>query len=344
MPGMRDVARVAEVSLSTVSAVLSDSEKYVSDEIKNKVLDAAQKLGYQMPRRRKKQEKAIAVILPVITSAFFSNLLSGIESTASEHGYTLLYGDSSFDFDKERKYINALQKQSLYGMIIDTTCPSQHEATYFRQLKQTFVERGIPVAFLERKIPDDAFFSVYVDHEDNAYQATRHLLSLGRKAIAHISGSKENPLAIERNNGFIKALGEYGIKMDPDLQGFGDWTPNSGFIAAKSILSKRRDFTGLVADNDQMAIGAIKAILSEGISIPDDIAITGIDNLSVSTMITPSLTTVNVPTYQMGRTAARMVLEAKKNNSPFQEKLNCNLIVRKSTNPYASNEWELFGW
>lgn len=343
MPGMREVAREAGVSLSTVSAVLSGSEKYVSEEIRNKVLLAANKIGYRCPAKKKKAEKVIAVVLPNITSTFFSSLLSGIEDTATDEGYTLVFGNSGYHFSKERRFISMIQKQSLQGVMIDTVCPITEENAYFEELRRTFGSKDIPVILLERKIQEPNFGSVYVDHMNNAYQATKHLVQKGYRSIAHVAGKANNPLTVLRLNGYRKVLEEGGIPYDKELVASGDFSPNSGYIAMKKILGIRSDCMAVFAANDQMAIGAMKAILSEGKRVPEDIAVVGIDNLSVSSMISPSLTTINVPTYQMGRTAVKLLMDRSKEKRR-SVKLPCNLIVRRSTDLYAGSEWDMFGW
>lgn len=345
MAGMREVAKLAGVSLSTVSTVLNNTDKYVSPEVVERVHNAIQALDYRLPPKKRATEKTIAVILPVITSVFFSNLLNGVENAAAEKGYSLLFGNSGFRFDKERRYIEMIQKQALSGVIIDTVCPAESEQEYLLQLKTVFVEKGIPVVFLEHEIPDDSFYCIYVDHLHNAYLSTRHLLEMGHHRVAHIAGYPQHQLTLERIKGYRKALAEAGIAFDPELVGEGDFTPNSGYLAMKTLLSRRSDLTAIFSANDQMAIGAIKAIKSEGKQVPQNIAVAGIDNLSISSLISPALTTVNVPTYEMGFLSAKIIsnirdhLPCKK-----QHKLDCNLIVRKSTNSFASNEWELFGW
>lgn len=343
MAGMRDVAREAGVSLSTVSVVLSDSEKFVSPEVKEKVLKAVRETGYK-PVVKKKAEKTIAVILPSITSLFFSNLLCGIEEAVAENGYTLLVGDTEFQYEKEKDYVEFIRKQNLYGVIIDTTCPVEKEKEYFSLLAKKFIDRNIPVVFLERNMEDTRFGSVYVYNYDNAHKAVSHLTELGHKKIAHISGIKESFLSRRRLDGYRDALEEKDISYDEELVCEGDFTPNSGYIAMKKLLARRNDFTAVFAANDQMAIGAMKAILSEGKRIPEDIAVIGIDNLSVSSMVTPSLTTINVPTFHIGRMAVKKLMSAREDNVIEQVAVDCNLIIRKSTDISAQSEWELFGW
>lgn len=342
MPGMREVAKRAGVSLSTVSAVLSDSGKYVSEEIREKVMETARELGYRLPERRKKKDKIIAVVLPHIASTFFSNLLNGIEDTVAENGYILVVGNSDFNFEKEKKFMKMIRKQALCGILIDTVCPVTEEKEYFGYIKETFLERQIPVVMLEKKAGEAGFGSVYVDHEKNAYMATHQLLERGHRHIGHIAGRMDNPLSLFRLQGYKRALAEFDIPYSVDLVAEGDFTPNSGYMMAKELIIRNSGMTAIFAANDQMAIGAIKAVHSEGKKIPDEFAVTGIDNLSASSMIEPSLTTINVPTYQMGRIAVKMLTDSDAKEKNVE--LPCNLIVRKSTNKLAASEWELFGW
>lgn len=344
MPGMRDVARVAQVSLSTVSAVLSDSDKYVSEEIRERVTKAAAEIGYQMLERKKKQDKVIAVALPNITSVFFSNLLSGIVDTVTEEGYTLIFGNSGYDFKKEKQFIQMIQNQSLCGVIIDTVCTAEQERQYLDELKEAFVPKKIPIVLMERKIQDEEIGCVYVDHMDNQYKATRHLIETGHRSIVHIAGKMDNPLALLRLQGYRKALQEAGIPYDSELVQEGNFSPSSGYMAMKRIMDRRSDYTAVAAANDQMAIGAIKAILSVGKKVPEDIAVTGIDNLSIASMVAPSLTTINVPTYQMGRTSVKLLMGAREGNAGNKVELKCNLVIRRSTDQFAGSEWDMFGW
>lgn len=342
MSGMRDVAQKAGVSLSTVSAVLSSSGKYVSDEIKHRVRTAAEELHYQLPERNKKNEKIISVVLPHVASVFFSNLLNAIEDAVAEEGYILVVGNSDYDFDKEKKFMKMMKKQPLCGILIDTCAPVTEEDAYFTYIKQHFVDKGIPVVMLERKLDEYGFSCVYADHEKNAYMATKALIDCGNRKIAHISGQLSNPLSLYRLQGYKRALAEAGIPYHPELVAEGDFSPGSGFMRAKELIIRNRGLSAIFAANDQMAVGAIKAILSEGRKIPDEFAVSGIDNIRVASLIEPSLTTINVPTYQMGKIAVQMLINPEPKERCVE--LPCNLITRKSTDKLFSGEWDLFGW
>lgn len=345
MAGMREVAKLAEVSLSTVSIILNGKDKYVSPEIRRRVENAILETGYTMPPKQENAPKAIAVVLPVITSVFFSNLLNGIEQIVTQNRHVLLFGNTCYRFEDEMQYLKMIKKQNLCGVIIDTVCPVGNEEEYYRFLDENFLRVNIPVVFLERRITNENFYSVYVDHYKNAYMATEHLIQQGHRKIAHIAGYPNHLFTNQRYDAYRKALSDNGLAFDEGLVVAGDYTPNSGYVAMKQLMSRRSDFTAIFSANDQMAIGAIKAARSMGKKIPDDIAVIGIDNLSISSIISPALTTVNVPTFEMGFQAAKIIIDILNGLKPEREmKLNCNIIVRKSTNPYTSSEWELFGW
>ncbi len=345
MAGMRDVAKLAGVSLSTVSVVLNDTGKYVSEEQRKKVYAAAEALEYRLPPKKRFSHKTIAVILPVITSSFFSNLLNGIEETISPDKSLLLYYNSNYNFEKEKECLLILKKQSLAGIILNSICPSDAEKEYFVWLKEEFIEKGIPIVLLERKVVSEDFYCIYINNFESAYAATRHLIESGHKKIGHISGNDKMLHTYERYEGYKKALADAGIPFDPELVQKGDFTPFSGYTAAKKLLNIRMDFTALFSANDQMAIGAMKAVKGFGKKIPDDIAVAGFDNLSVSSLVEPALTTINVPAFQMGRLSGKLVLNASDGEQcERMNLLETNLIVRRSSKASANNEWELTGW
>lgn len=348
MASMRDVAKLAGVSLSTVSVVLdSKTDKYVSDENREKVNYAVEKLGYKLPEKKDAEyKKTIAVILPVITSAFFSNILSGIGKISADYGYSLLYCDTNNSFKKEREYLKILKKQTLKGIIIDSLCFENNQGEYLKFLKDEFITKSkIPIVFLERRVDDENFYSISVDNYQHAYLATKYLLGCGHKRIAHISGNNAYDSSRIRLLGYKDALEDSGIKFDEKIVASGQYTPISGYSAMKNLLAARSDFTALFSANDQMAIGAIKAIKESGRLIPEDIVVVGFDNINQASIVDPALTTINVPTYQMGCEAAQIIVDVN-SNKPV-EKIKClsaNLIIRKSSNKFATNEWDLIGW
>jgi LacI family transcriptional regulator/LacI family repressor for deo operon, udp, cdd, tsx, nupC, and nupG len=345
MSGMRDVAKHAHVALSTVSAVLNNSNKYVSAEIRRQVLTAAGDLGYVLLNKRRYTQKNIAVVLPIITSSFFSNVLTGIEETISNDKNYLLFFNSNYSFEKEQMYLKTLRKQFLTGIILDSICPPDLENDYLSWLEKEFVHNNIPVLVLERKLESDKIHCIYLDNYTSARKAAQHLIDLGHRKIAHILGNSHMRHSFERLEGYKRTLIENDIPFDQELIQQGDFTAASGYLAARKLLDIRGDFTALFSSNDQMAIGAIKALRTTGRSLPRDCAIVGFDNLSISTLIDPALSTINVPTFLMGRMAAKIILNVNAGrDQPYSNKLDSNLIIRRSSDINAINEWDLMGW
>lgn len=346
MAGMRAVARKAEVSLSTVSAVLgSSSDKYVSEEVRRRVLKAAQELGYVPPVKGEARTKTIAVILPVITSSFFSNVLSGVEGFVFKEKKMMLYYNTNYEFERERECLHMLKRQRPQGIILSSVCPREQEEAYHRWIKKTFIDRGIFVVIIEKKVEMEGFYSVYIDNFHAEKQAVSYLISLGHRRIAYLYGNRKVSLSNERFEGYKSALQDAGIAYEPGLVRYGDFTPASGYMAMRELLDFGEEFTAVASANDQMAIGAIKAVKQTGKSVPEDIAFIGFDNLSASTLIDPALSTIHVPTYQMGRLAAQIIGDLMQGTECVSQNiLETSLIVRKSSEVSASNEWEMFGW
>jgi LacI family transcriptional regulator/LacI family repressor for deo operon, udp, cdd, tsx, nupC, and nupG len=344
MPGMRDVAKHAEVALSTVSAVLNNSKKFVSDEVKQKVWSAVKELDYNLLANKKAVHKTIAVILPIITSSFFSNILNGIEDIVSKDNNLLLFYNSNYSFEKEKTCLTTLRKQ-LAGIVLDSLCPQNIEKEYFAWIEEEFISKGIPVVLLERMMENENFHSIYFDNYKYAYIATLHLIELGHRRIAHIMGSPLMLHSFERLDGYKQALMDYNITIDEELIQTGDFTSFSGYVAMKNLLDKQTNFTALFSANDQMAIGAIKVLRAYGKTVPWDCAVVGFDNLSVSTLIDPALSTINVPAFQIGRMAARIILDVSEGKTTNKRnQLDLNLIIRRSSDVLAVNEWDLTGW
>lgn len=341
MASMREVAKKAEVSLSTVSVVLNQGEKRVSPILRERVLQAAKDLGYRIPVKKRKN-KTIAVLIPHVASLFFTHILSGITDIAREEGYDLLVKISGYNFNDERAMTESILKEDICGLIIDTVCPIDTIDSYFPAMVDKFSERNIPLVVIEQNLSKYNCSSIFVDNYKGAYNITRHLAQMGHKKIAHITGIPSSPLMKQRLKGYKDALKDFNIAFDSELVKGGDYTPVTGFIKAKELVQRNMGITAIFGANDQTAIGVIKALKSEGYSIPDDIAVAGFDNLSITTMIEPSLTTMSVPAYQMGIQAVKCIIEVGKTSQIVE--LPCKLLVRKSTSSADNVEWDITGW
>lgn len=349
MASMRKIAEVAGVSVSTVSAVFSGA-KFVSPALARRVTTAAGQLGYNPQGRKRgapvRQTREVAVILPGIYSAFFPPLLSGIEDAASEFGYSVILCDSERSLKKESELLDEFARRGVKNIILDSICDVKHEQEYFDRLKKQFVQsRGMNLVVLEREMKDDAFHSIYVDNYRASYEMTCHLIERGHTKIAHIGGHKLFPHAHVRAEAFRAALLDHDVPFDEHLMLQGDFSPLSGYAAVNEMNGKGLRATAIFCANDQMAIGAMKAIHETGLCVPDDIAVAGFDNLTVASLVSPGLTTVQYPIYQMGFRAMRIIvdrmqgLEREKRNQ-----LDARLIIRRSTDPTQTDDWNLQRW
>lgn len=188
---------------------------------------------------------------------------------------------------------------------------------------------------------------MHVDNVSGAYRATKHLLESGCEKIVHIGGPEEIEMLVHRMRGYRKALTEYGKEMDDDSEVRGDFSPLSGYREMKKIINNGIEFDGVFADNDQMAIGAIKALKEYGFEIPGKIKVVGFDNTFVSSIVKPAVTMINVPKYRMGveaieRLCSLMREEGSEEGGSFE--LPTSLLIRESTTGESRENWDLEGW
>ena len=351
MASIKDVAKKAGVSISTVSSLINRT-KSVSRELTGRIEQAIEELNYQanpVARSLKSRKtNTIGVILPNISRLFFPQVLKGIEDTAIKNGYYLTFYDANESIEQEKQYVRMLENSWVDGIILDCSADVKEDGEYLEYLTRLGnKKKKIPVVSLERVLKDHVTDAVIIDNRQSGYLAVKHLIELGHKTIAHISGPLKFPMCVDRIKGYKSALQEHGIQFEEELMKNGDFTPLSGYYAMKELLMQGRSITAVFAANDQMAIGAIKAINEAGFKIPDDIAIIGFDNLFASTIITPSLSTINVPKYKMGSTAVEILIDRITNPDKKEKEvvtLPSNLIIRQSTSIRGDNTWDLYGW
>uniref|UniRef100_UPI003D81C6A6 Ancestral LacI Transcription Factor n=1 Tax=Escherichia coli TaxID=562 RepID=UPI003D81C6A6 len=252
-----------------------------------------------------------------------SQILVGIERAAREHGYSLLLATVHEDPDEVEEAINTLRERRVDGIIIVAPHNSEEEA----QLAQ---EAGVPpVVFLSAQPPGVP--TVSVDQYAGARLATEHLLDLGHRRIALITGPQDWLEARERLQGWREALAEAGLPPPAVLQG--DWSAASGYEAARQLL-EQPDFTAIFAANDQMALGVLRALHERGLRVPDDVSVVGFDDIPESAYFHPPLTTVRQDFEELGRQAVEQLLEMIEGEEPPPPAvLPPELIVRESTAP-----------
>lgn len=347
MATIKDVAKRAGVSISTVSNVMNGS-KYVSDELKKRVADAISELNYRVDvtarNMKTRNTKVIGVIVNAINIIFMPQVMNGIQNFASKHGYQILFYSSDFDFEKEKRCVSLLLDSKVDGIIVNSVA-SYQEKSYFRYLSSLTVgNKHVFVVSLERNLMNYGIFSVHVNNFLGGSLATEYLIEKGCKSIAVISGPISMDVVYDRLSGYKETLKRAGLPYDSGLIEDGDYTTLSGYLAMKRMIMNGVRFDGVFSCNDQMAIGALKALKESSIQVPDDVKLIGFDNTFVSSIVSPSLTTINVPKFRMGTVAAQKLvelIEGRLADGELTYEIPINLIKRTTTDPDSDSGIEL---
>ncbi len=330
MPTIQDVARKAGVAPMTVSRVINQSG-YASAEVRARVLAAVEELGY-MPNTlarslRIRRTHTLALILTDITNPFFTTLARGVEDAASKAGYTVLFGNTDESEEKEMHYLETILQKQVDGIMLVPAGGSSHSVERIRHYKT-------PLVLLDRCVAGEAVDVVRCDSEDGAYRLTRLLLDLGHRQIDLLTGPASVSTAAERAAGFCRAMRESGIKV-PEVH-YGAFTQDSGYAMSVQALSQQPRPTALIAANNFLAIGALKAIQGAGLEVPDEVAMVAFDDLPAAMVVDPFLTAAVQPAYEMGRQAAELLLarlDGSETGAAQEILLPVELVVRHSSGP-----------
>jgi len=329
---IQDVARIAGVSTATVSRALHNPG-VVSRQTRERVQKAVDETGYAgnaMARSLRRMEtRMIVVLVPDIGNPFFSEILSGIESVASASGYNVLIGDTNNDAAKERTFADYVRGHQADGMLLLNGRPP-----YFADGLQPESRRALPpLVVLCERLPRHDFPTVRIDNVAAAEAATAHLTGLGHRHIAHITGPDGNILTAERLEGYERALNKAGLDCVPALIQRGDFSIDSGRLAAQRLLEATPRPTAIFCANDEMAIGAIAELKAAGRTVPADVSVVGFDDLQIAGFYDPPLTTVRQPRREIGETSMRMMLDRLANDNLDARDcvLPWELVVRASS-------------
>ena len=327
---IRDVARAAGVSATTVSRVFNHSE-LVSAKTQEHVREVSHKMGYRPNATARSlshgRTQTVGVIVPAPHGEFFSEIIRGIDDVAQDAEHYLLISSAHYSVSESEAALDALRDR-VDGLLI--------MATHVEAQKQVLAETDIdiPVVFMNSAMEGSRFDTFEIENRAGAYAATRHLIAQGYERIGIILGPPDSYDVRERLMGYRDALTEAGI--DPDAQAVieGDFTRASGHAAGQQILSLNPMPDAFFSCNDYMAIGAMVALQEAGVRIPADVAMAGFDDIPSARYTTPSLTTVRVPVYDLGRQAARRLLELVHATEPICPRhctVPSELVQRAST-------------
>jgi len=330
MATLEDVAREADVSVSTVSRVFNNPEK-VSPHTRAQVRQAAEALGYQPSRvaRRLRLEEGkanlIGLVIPDIQNPFFANITRGVEDVARDNDYALIISNSDEDPDKQKLAVDTLKTEDVDGVIVP---PVSAEDPEVRRL----LDCGIAVVCVDRRMKDTRVDTIVSDNQQGAYDAVSHLIELGHERIAFIGGIPRISTSTERREGYEKALRDHDLPVDPDLIKEGDSRRERGTYLTNDLLDLDDPPTALFTGNNLTTLGALSAINVRGLHVPEDIALVGYDDIPWPMALNPPPTVIDQPGYEMGQRAAQTLLDriANPNCSPTTVTLQPKLLVRQS--------------
>lgn len=341
---MRDVAKASGFSPATVSIVLNNAPlaRYIAPTTKKRIEETAKKLGYRpnaMARfLRSKRSHTVGLMFFDITDPYCTPVLRGIENALYQAGYLAIFADAHNQRNRFERYLEMLLERHVEGLIVVANW-----LFVDIHLLADLGKRNILAATIGWELPGDKVSSVMVDNESGARLALEHLYQLGHRKIAFIRGPKMLIDSAPRWHGIQKFAKSAGLRIDPGLvlQLPASFDPNSGFEGGirltEELLRRKKPFTALMAFDDLTALGATRALTKAGVKVPEQCSITGFDDVALSSLAAPSLTTVRQPLEAMGGLAVSIIMEGinagveKREWNVVRHKMNPELVIRDST-------------
>jgi len=345
---IRDVARRAGVSLSTVSQVLNGREGYASAETRDRVLAAARELSYRPNALARglvtSRTGTLGVVITDITRSFFTQVVGSIEQVASAQGYSVLLACAD-GVQPEQTALETFLDKRVDGIVCMS---SSVEAGVDHILQVTRL--GVPLVIINRPLQTTALHQIAWDDVEIGQRATEHLIGLGHRRIAHLSGLRYPPVpgaparraAVDRVSGYRAAMKAAGLPIDDSLLVEGSFDYQTAFAACTRLFDRADPPTAVFAASDSMAVAIVNALHRRHVRVPEDVSVVGANDDLYALHVEPPLTTVRPPIAAAGRRAAELILAAINGNGPLEparEVLASELIVRASTAPPVSGQW-----
>lgn len=326
-PTIRDVAKLAKVSHQTVSRVINQSAD-VTPETRDKVEAAIARLAYRPSAIARSMANGrthtLACLAPNLTDFTFASIIEGAEAEARKQGYFLLSSSAHNEAAFKALVEQLVSHQRADGLLIINP---------YSDNRHTLLPKNFPTVFVGARPRDEQVDSVALDDEGAAQAATQHLLQMGHRRIAVITGPLAEDCTQDRIAGYQAALGEAHLTPDPEMLLEGDWSASSGYEALKKLAETNRLPTAVFAQNDRMAMGAMRAARDLGLAVPEQLAVIGIDDMPLASYFDPPLTTMRQDMFGIGREAARLLVRALEQPATTCQhmRLPAELIVRRST-------------
>jgi len=329
---LKDIAKALNISTATVSRALADRWD-VNPETKKIVLEEAKRQNYKpnpiATRLQNKRSKTIGVVIPEFSSAFFPNVIAGIQKVVDESGFQLLITQSQESKEIEERNLKLLEGNMVEGILISITREGENDE-YYNQL----IDSGIPIVFFNRVSSKVNAPRVVVDDYKLAFFATEHLIYNGFKKIYHFEGPINLSVSKERKRGFIDAMKKHHRELTNKSIITAGVLMEKGYNAMLSLITKNDLPDAIFCFNDPCALGALKAIKENGLKCPEDIALVGFSETEVAQLIEPPLTSILQPTFEIGVTAAQLLLqqiESYSEQTGETIKLSAKMNIRRSS-------------
>jgi LacI family transcriptional regulator len=323
---LRMVAREAGVSASTVSRIINGTVN-VSHGLKHAVEAAIIKFDFRPNAAARGlalgKTSTIGVVAQAIDSPFYGEGLRGIEACLRQRGYAPLFMSGNWREEDEERCMREFVARGVDGIIVF--------AGRLSDAKLKSYAKEVSIVVTGRRLRAPGLFSLQIDDGHGAMLAVRHLIEIGHRKIAFITGSENHPDAVERFEGYKKALEDATIDFDPRLVAVGDWHEEGGLRATSELLASNRKFTALFCVNDQTAYGACLALYRKGMSVPGDVSVIGFDDLPSSAYRLPPLTSVRQSIGELGDRSAQAILELIEGRRPRFDPPPVELVIREST-------------
>jgi LacI family transcriptional regulator len=346
---IKEIAKKTGVSHATVSDVLNDRwrERRISQKTRDRVSQMAEELNY---RRNiiasslvRQQTKVLGLLIPCVTFSFWPDIARAVEDRAREDGYHVLLCYSDDSVEREHKEIELLREYQVAGLIITPAHDRGNEGIdTFLQLQKD----KVPFVLIDKFIEGLDGNFVGVDDRAGAYEAVSHLIGLGHKRIAYISGAKNASTNKGRLQGYEEALRDHNLTLEPELTAGNGWFEEDGYEAGRTLLELGLDKrpTAIFSVTDLCAFGALQAVKEKGLRVPEDVAMVGFCDVKAASIATVSLTTVRQPIREIGKQAVQIILEEIENRtSDIRIKkviLKPELVIRKSCGAFGKKSYK----
>lgn len=328
---IKDIARQLNISISTVSRAMRNAPD-VSNETKRAVMALSDELNYQPNKLalslKQKQTHTIGVIVPNLDYVL-STMVKGIDEVALEAGYTVMVCQSNESFGREIVNTRRLLDSLVDGFIISVSSETK-TFDHFKKIQ----DKKMPMVVFDRIMPDIPAASVILDNMEGGILATEHLIEQGYKRIAILAGPKTLGISNSRLDGYLYALKKHKLKPDPNLIIHCDFNQDYAYLATQELLAMKKRPDAIFTISDRMAIGAMLAIKEKKLNMPNDIGLVGFNNEPVVSLVTPGISSVDQPAFELGKLAAKLFIETVHNNidmSRVEEVMKPKLIIRESS-------------